>query len=97
MGISKISNLFAANTDAVPSVTPTKAVAPQVSQAQGAPQGGSDAVVLSSKLDPSNRVPLEDPEKARAARVQQLKSEVRGGKYKADPEKVAVSVMRDLM
>lgn len=97
MGISKISNLFAANTDAVPAVTPTKAVTPQPTPPQVAPQGGSDAVVFSSKLSPSTRVPLEDPEKARATRVEQLKKEVRSGSYEADPAKVAVSLMRDLL
>jgi flagellar biosynthesis anti-sigma factor FlgM len=96
MGISKITNLFAANTDAVPAVTPPKAVTPQSTQTQGAPQGGSDAVVFSSRLQPTNRVPLGDAEAARANRVQQLKEQVRSGDYKVDKEKVAVSVLRDL-
>lgn len=96
MGINKISNLFAANTDAVPAVTPTKAVTSQTSQTQGAPQGGSDAVVLSSKLQPTNRVPLGDADTARANRVQQLKAEVKSGNYKVDGDKVAVAVLRDL-
>ena len=96
MGISKITNLFAANTDAVPAVTPTKGVAPQSTQAQGAPQGGSDAVIFSSKLQPTNRVALGDAETARANRVQQLKEQVKSGDYKVDREKVAVSVLRDL-
>lgn len=96
MGINKISNLFAANTDAVPAVTPTKVVTPQATQTQSSPQAGADAVVFSSKLQPTNRVPLEDPEKARASRVQQIKAEVKSGNYKVDGEKVAVSVLRDL-
>lgn len=96
MGITKISSLFAANIDQVPGVTPSKQVAPQATQAQGAPQGGSDAVVFSSKLQPTNRVPLGDAEAARAARVQKLKQDVRGGNYQVDPQKVAVSVIRDL-
>lgn len=96
MGITKISSLFAANVDQVPAVTPSKTVAPQTTQTQGAPQGGSDAVVFSSNLQPSNRVPLGDAESARAARVQKLKEEVRGGTYRPEREKVAVSVIRDL-
>jgi negative regulator of flagellin synthesis FlgM len=96
MGINKISNLFAANTDAVPAVTPVKPATTQAGQVQSAQQGASDAVVLSSRLQPTSRVPLGDAESARANRVQQLKAEVKSGNYKVDPEKVAVSVLRDL-
>ena len=96
MGITKISRLFAANTDPVPAVTPSKEVTPRATPAQGAPQASSDAVVFSSNLQTANRVPLGDAEASRAARVQKLKADIRSGDYKVDPQKVAVSVLRDL-
>ena len=96
MGITKISSLFAANTDPVPAVTPTKEVTPQAAPAQGTPQSSSDAVVFSKNLQTMNRVPLGDADAARAARVQKLKEDVRSGDYKVDKDKVAVSVLRDL-
>jgi flagellar biosynthesis anti-sigma factor FlgM len=96
MGISNISNLFAANVDAVPAVNPSKAVTPQSAPAQNAAQGSSDAVIVSRNLQASNRVPLQDAESARAAKVEQLKQQVKSGTYKPDREQVAVSVLRDL-
>ena len=96
MGITKISSLFAANTDPVPAVTPTKEVIPQGAPAQGTQQASNDAVVFSKNLQTINRVPLGDADAARAARVQKLKEDVRSGDYKVDKDKVAVSVLRDL-
>lgn len=96
MGITKISSLFAANTDPVPAVTPSKEVTPQAAPAQGSPEASSDAVVFSKNLQSMNRVPLADADAARAARVQKLKEDVRGGTYTADKEKVAISLLRDL-
>ena len=96
MGISKISSLFAANTDPVAAVTPSKEVTPQGAPAQGPQQASTDAVVFSKNLQTMNRVPLGDADTARAARVQKLKEDVRSGDYKVDKEKVAVSVLRDL-
>lgn len=91
MGITKISNLFAANVDAVPAVTPSKAVTPQAAPAQNTPQVSTDAAVVSL-----NRVPLQDAESARAAKVDQLAQQVKSGSYKPNPEQVAVSILRDL-
>lgn len=96
MGITKISSLFAANTDPVPAVTPSKEVTPQGVAAQESTQSSTDAVVFSKNLQTMNRVPLGDAEAARSARVQKLKEDVRSGNYKADSGKVAVSVLRDL-
>lgn len=96
MGITKISSLFAANTDPVPAVTPTQEVTPQGAPAQGSSQASTEAVVLSKNLQTINRVPLGDADAARAARVQKLKEDVRSGDYKIDREKVAISVLRDL-
>jgi flagellar biosynthesis anti-sigma factor FlgM len=96
MGITKISNLFAANVDAVPAVTPSKAVTPQSAPAQNTSQASSDAVVVARSLQSMNRAPLQDAESARAAKVDQLKQQVKDGTYKVDREQVAVSVLRDL-
>ena len=96
MGITKISSLFAANTDPVAAVTQSKEVTPQSAPAQGPQQASTDAVVFSKNLQTMNRVPLGDADSARAARVQKLKEDVRSGDYKVDKEKVAVSVLRDL-
>ena len=96
MGITKISNLFAANTDPVPAVKPSKEVSPQRAPAQGSQDASSDAVIFSKNLQTMNRIPLGDADAVRAARVQQLKADVRGGDYKVDPHKVAISVLRDL-
>ena len=91
MGITKISNLFAANVDAVPAVNPSKAVTPQSAPAQSTPQASTDAAVVSL-----NRVPLQDAESARAAKVDQLKQQVKSGTYKPNKDQVAVSILRDL-
>jgi anti-sigma28 factor (negative regulator of flagellin synthesis) len=91
MGITKISNLFAANVDAVPAVTPSKAVTPQSTSAQNAPQLSTDAAIVSL-----NRVPLQDAESARAAKVDQLKQQVKNGSYKPKQDQVAMSILRDL-
>jgi flagellar biosynthesis anti-sigma factor FlgM len=92
MGITRISNLFAANVDAVPAANPSKAITPQSSPANGP----SDAVVVSRSLQSANRVPLQDAEAARAAKVDQLKQQVKSGTYKPNKEQVAVSILRDL-
>ena len=91
MGITKISNLFAANIDPVPAPTPSKAIAPQATSAQNSPQVSTDAAIVSM-----NRVPLQDAESMRAAKLDQLKQQVKSGTYKPDKEKVAVSILRDL-
>lgn len=91
MGITKISNLFAANVDSVPAVTPSKAVTPQSAPAQNAPQASTDAAIVSM-----NRVPLQDAESARAAKIDQLKQQVKSGSYKPNPDQIAVSILRDL-
>ena len=91
MGITKISNLFAANVDAVPAVTPSKAVTPQSAPAKNASQVSTDAAIVSM-----NRVPLQDAESARAAKVDQLKQQVKSGSYKPNQDQVAVSILRDL-
>ncbi|MEY4669048.1 MAG: Anti-sigma-28 factor, FlgM [Pseudomonadota bacterium] len=96
MGISKISNLFAANVDAVPAVTPSKGVTPQSAPVQSTTPTSTDAVVLSKNLQSMNRAPLQDAESARAARVDQLKQQVKNGTYKVSKEQVAVAVLRDL-
>ena len=96
MGITKISNLFASNIDSVPAVTPSKAVTPQSTRAQETQQETSDAVILSKNIQSMTRVPLQDAESARAARVAQLKDQVKSGSYKLDQEQVAISLLRDL-
>lgn len=96
MGITKISNLFASNIDSVPAVTPSKAITPQATRTQETQQEASDAVILSKNLQSMNRVPLQDAESARAARVAQLKDQVKSGSYKLDQEQVAISLLRDL-
>jgi anti-sigma28 factor (negative regulator of flagellin synthesis) len=91
MGITKISHLFIANVDAVPAVTPSKAVTPQSAHAQKAPQASTDAAIVSM-----HRVPLQDADSARAAKVDQLKQQVKSGTYKPNQDQVAVSILRDL-
>jgi anti-sigma28 factor (negative regulator of flagellin synthesis) len=91
MGITKISNLFAANIDPVPALTPSKAIAPQAASAQNSPQVSTDAAIVSM-----NRVPLQDAESMRAAKLDQLKQQVKSGTYKPNNEQVAVSILRDL-
>ena len=96
MGISKIGRLFAANFDIV---SPTQPAAPSASRAdaqQSALQSSAEAVVLSKSLQSINRTPLSEVEETRAARVQQLKEQVRSGEYKVNREAVAVSIVRDL-
>jgi flagellar biosynthesis anti-sigma factor FlgM len=95
MGISKIGSLFAANVDAVPAVTQPKEVTPS-SAPVVTPQVSTDAVVLSKNLQTINRTPLPDTESARAAKVKDLKEQVRSGEYKPDSAKVAEAVIRDL-
>ena len=96
MGITKISNLFASNIDSVPAVTPSTAITPQPARTQEIEQEASDAVILSKNLQSMNRIPLQDAESARAARVAHLKDQVKSGSYKLDHEQVAISLLRDL-
>lgn len=91
MGITKISNLFPANVDAVPPVTASRAVTPQSAPAQNTSQVSTDAAVVSL-----HRTPLQDPESARAAKVHELKQQVKSGAYKPNHHQVAVSILRDL-
>jgi anti-sigma28 factor (negative regulator of flagellin synthesis) len=60
------------------------------------PSVPSDAVVISMNRQPSNRVPLHDAESAQAAKVAQLKQQVKSGSYHPDREQVAVAILRDL-
>ncbi len=96
MGITKISNLFASNIDSVRSVTPSRSVTPEATRTQETRDERSDAVVLSKNLQSTNRAILQDAESARAARVAQLKDQVKRGSYKLDQEQVAISLLRDL-
>lgn len=96
MGITKISNLFASNIDSVGSVTPGRSVTPEATRTQEAREERSDAVVLSKNLQSTNRAILQDAESERAARVAQLKDQVKRGSYKLDQEQVAISLLRDL-
>lgn len=95
MGISKIGSLFAANVDAVPAVTQSKEVTPSNAPVV-TPQVSTDAVVLSKNLQTINRTPLPDTESTRAAKIKDLKEQVRSGEYKPDSAKVAEAVIRDL-
>jgi len=93
MSISKIGSLFAANVDAVPATSPSSPVAQQANTPQ---VPSTDAVVLATNLQNTNRTPLSEADSGRASKVQDLKAKVRSGAYKPDSEKVAVAVIRDL-
>lgn len=96
MGITKISNLFAANIDGVPAVKPTSPIASETRGSQETSQAASDAVVFSKSLPNAAHATVTDSESARAARVQKIKEQVRSGEYKANKEGVAISILRDL-
>ncbi len=96
MGITKISNLFAANVDAVPAVTPSKGVTAQADPAQSSAQPSSDAVIVAKTINVAHRSALQDAESARAAKVEQLRQQVKSGAYKVDRDQVAISILRDL-
>lgn len=96
MGITKISNLFASNIDSVPAVAPSRPITTEATRTKEAQEERSDAVILSKNLQSTNRAILQDAESARAARVAQLKEQVKRGSYKLDQEQVAISLLRDL-
>ena len=96
MGISKIGSLFAANVDAIPASPPSSSVSARTESQPVAPSSPNDAVVFSANLRNMNRTPLADADTARAARVQELKQQVKSGTYKPSSEEVAVAVLRDL-
>ena len=97
MGISKIGSLFASNIDSVYGSSSTKPA--ESTKQQQTPQTtsslGTDAVVFSRSIVARPPAPSvgEDP---RASRVQSLKREVDSGSYRADSEKVAVAVLKEL-
>lgn len=97
MGISKIGSLFASNLDSVSAVSPAKP-AQSTQQQQASPKVnslGTDAVVFSRSMaapPPSS----DGSDVARASRVKALKTEVERGAYRADSEKVAVAVLKEL-
>lgn len=96
MGISKIGTLFAANVDAIPASNPSSSVSARPEAQPAASPPANDAVVLSANLRNMGKTPLADADTARAARLQELKQQVKSGSYKPSSEKVAVAVIRDL-
>lgn len=96
MGISKIGSLFASNVDSVAGASPAKPA--QSTQQQLPPKTsslGTDAVVFSRSMA-APPPPSEGADVTRASRVQTLKKEVERGAYRADSEKVAVAVLKEL-
>ncbi len=93
MGVSRIGILFAANADSVRGRQrePEETRAPQAEQRASA---SDDAAIVSASARRG-----EDPEQAanRAARIEQLKSQIRRGSYNVNSAKLALSVFRDLM
>lgn len=67
----------------------------QTSQASQQNAASTDAVVYTRSA--ASAPPTPPPtDSARASRVQQLKAQVDSGSYRADPEKVAVAVLKEL-
>jgi anti-sigma28 factor (negative regulator of flagellin synthesis) len=97
MGISKIGSLFASNVDPVlrPQAAGQQGAGAQAQSQQTQAQASTDAVVYSRSMGTKVAAPTST-EDSRAARVQQLKSDVGSGAYKPDTEKVAVAVLKEL-
>ncbi len=91
MGISRIGILFAANVDSPRRSSPREENR-EANRAAEANRNDDAAVVSRSRYSTN---PAEDPE--RAARVQQLKNQVRRGQYNVSSAKIALSVYRDIM
>jgi flagellar biosynthesis anti-sigma factor FlgM len=99
MGISKIGSLFASNVDPLvrPQASGQQGAGTQAQTQQSQAQTSSDAVVYSrSMVSQRSAAPPPSAENARAARIEQLKSDVQNGSYKPDAEKVAVAVLKEL-
>ena len=98
MGISKIGSLFASNVDPVlrPQPAGQQGAGAQAQSQQTRAQPSTDAVVYSRSMGTTKAPASTSAEDSRAARVQQLKSEVGSGAYKPDTEKVAVAVLKEL-
>ena len=97
MGISTIGSLFASNIDSMSKQqSATKQDARnQASQASQQSAASTDAVIY-TRSGASAPPPAPATDSARTSRVQQLKSQVESGSYRADPEKVAVAVLKEL-
>jgi anti-sigma28 factor (negative regulator of flagellin synthesis) len=97
MGISRIGSLFASNVDPVlrPQVAGQQGAGTQAQSQQTKVQLSTDAVVYSGSMSTKGTASTS-AEDSRAARVQQLKSDVSLGAYRPDTEKVAVAVLKEL-
>ena len=93
MGISRISDLFAANVDSVYQARSNPQA--QSTSTQSEPQS-SEAVTFSAGISSQGGSEASDAA-VRQQRVQQLKAQVRSDQYSVPKEKVAEAIYRDLV
>jgi flagellar biosynthesis anti-sigma factor FlgM len=97
MGISTIGSLFASNID---SMSKQQSAGKQDARSQATQSVQQDAkstdAVIFTRSGASAQQATSTSDSARASRVQQLKTQVQSGSYRADSEKVAVAVLKEL-
>ncbi len=97
MGISTIGSLFASNID---SMSKQQSAGKQDARSQTSqsvqPNTTSTDAVIFTRSGASAPQTTSTSDSARATRVQQLKSQVESGSYRADSDKVAVAVLKEL-
>jgi len=92
MGISKIGLLFAANVD---SVKGRKRETEDAERAQRRSPSGDDAAVVSSSMAQAPEANASE-ERNRAARIAQLRNQIRSGTYKVNTAQIALALARDI-
>ncbi len=94
MKISGIGSLFSSTI--APTASQQRAVPVEQVRATSAVDSQSDAVVLSAKLQEQQKQ-SESANADRASRREKIDQQIKSGTYKPDSNKVAESLLRDLM